>query len=112
MVVGVKKGEDRSLSADYEDFDADYDDEDFEGIEDEDELTENNRDNDFWENIMGTEEDKRTQCSETTGWNTKKVSGTNVKCKFTFKYTEAGISSSSATCKGVNSGTKKALAFL
>ena len=36
-----------------------------------------------------------SQCSETTGWETKKISGTNVKCKFTFKYTEAGVVSSS-----------------
>ena len=36
-----------------------------------------------------------SQCSESTGWNTKKISGTNVKCKFTFEYSEAGVSSSS-----------------
>ena len=35
------------------------------------------------------------QCSETTGWKTKKVGGTTVKCKFTFEYSESGISSSS-----------------
>ena len=35
------------------------------------------------------------QCSETTGWKTKKVGGTTVKCKFTFVYSESGISSSS-----------------
>ena len=37
------------------------------------------------------------QCSETTGWLSKKVSGTTVRCKFTFQYTDAGISSSSVS---------------
>ena len=39
------------------------------------------------------------QCSETTGWKTKKVGGTTVKCKFTFEYSESGISSSSVGSK-------------
>merc|ERR1712130_946350 len=112
MVIGVRKGEDRSLSDDYEDLNED-DEEEFEEYEEVEKVVDHNGlteyDRDFWDTIMG--KDKRTQCSETTGWETKKISGTNVKCKFTFKYTEAGVSSRSATCKGVNSGTKKANAW-
>ena len=57
----IFKGEDRSLSADYEDLDADYDDEDLEEVDEQDDLTEYDRDTDFWDNIMGIEEDKKTQ---------------------------------------------------
>ena len=51
------KEEDRSLSADYEDLDA-YE-EDFEDTNYRDTLTEYDRD--FWDGMMGTEEDKRSQ---------------------------------------------------
>ena len=53
------KEEDRSLSADYEDLDA-YE-EDFEDTEDRNDFAEYDRGNDFWDGMMGTEEDKRTQ---------------------------------------------------
>ena len=55
----TSKEEDRSLSADYEDLD-EYE-EDFEDTDDGDDLTEYDRGNDFWDGMMGTEEDKRTQ---------------------------------------------------
>ena len=53
----TSKEEDRSLSADYEDLDA-YE-EDFEDTNYRDTLTEYDRN--FWDGMMGTEEDKRTQ---------------------------------------------------
>ena len=53
------KEEDRSLSADYEDLE-EYE-EDYEDTDDQDDLTEYDRSNDFWDGMMGTEQDKRTQ---------------------------------------------------
>ena len=53
----TSKEEDRSLRADYEDLDA-YE-EDFEDTNYRDTLTEYDRN--FWDGMMGTEEDERTQ---------------------------------------------------
>ena len=54
------KVDDRSLGVDYEDLD-EYSEEELEEVDDHDDLTEYDRSIDFWDNIMGTEEDKRTQ---------------------------------------------------
>ena len=85
MVVGVKKVEtifvalmilvifiqfkvdDRSLGVDYEDLD-EYGEEELEEVDDHDDLTEYDRSIDFWDNIMGTEEDKRTQVWSLSGF--------------------------------------------
>ena len=61
------KGEERSLGDEYEDL-GEYDEEEFEEVDDHDDLAEYDRGNDFWDNIMGTEEDKRTQVWSLSGF--------------------------------------------
>ena len=68
LVIFIQfKVDDRSLGVDYEDLD-EYGEEELEEVDDHDDLTEYDRSIDFWDNIMGTEEDKRTQVWSLSGF--------------------------------------------